>query len=1783
MKKQNNFFLLLKQGIKGIFKFRIQFIIIMILAFLSTFILSTSLSITVRLNNSYNQIVKSVPRFDYSTSLYTGRKSVNGGDTTPTFIPLNDFMNFDNVGIYDSQTEETVQVDYNFTLNSYYLQKFNDPTNHEYSFKETFLTRLFEGNSLNPQANSEFKTNFSKLTNDNRDEWAKTQKNIMTNEIILSLKAFADSSQKFSLSNPEKIEEKYLNNTMAGEMVKEPNFIDTIISAKHKYESAKTSEEKEQAWANVSLEKRDFYSYIQIVATTVVEWLKSEYEVLFLKDGGPFKGQDIENSGELFYEVVSGYKFNKEQAIRPEYIVSDENYYTLDTKLGSEFSKTNENQYLYNSIELDQEQIKQGVSIRNHFLEKKGFRGIVNQTAAKIVEKDGKKIISDASFLGNTAEFKTFKYLDQEQSILQRMDAYENFDLNDYFDDHYKAIIDNDEEEAMKDPNKEIPEKPEDIDWNNFGNQTRVSAYQYHLQQTAKVSGYKANFRKETYIFDSISQIRYRAVILNNRDNMNFTILDGRNALNRGEILLSQQYARANKIKLNDHLRIGDALYKVVGFATDTYSYFPTADPDFPVPQTKTSAIIYAYRDTIRDLTSGISSGQSERSATQSFNFFLTGTENQYKTDVNKFLALQMNVGKSLKSNYEYLNSGTSSEKIKSFFKTVKFADSNFRLSWTLQPLALRVFNIITVIASLVIAIIAIIALIICIKKTIHFNAKQIGILKAIGTNPWMIAVSYIAQSLIIAFIVIPLGWLAGVGMQIPFSSMFISYFSSPYHGFIFEGISLAISFVAFGVLAIIISLVCAFLLTNKSVMDILVVNTKWSSSKLINKLKNGVFKNSKFTLKFSLTLASSGKKPIALLVTVIAFSSILISTGLAIPSVALNAQKSYYKSVKYANAYQNKDTTLNSPLSKPAYSFWEGQDVLEADFIDDKLDMDGTGVGYGYYKTPKNYNSSTFDATPFSKYLYSSGNQTDEFKVQSSFEYLTSNPETIFNTVSDYFGNHFYTVLGQAFSIGMIDQMFAMILNSKESLNPKISDANWNDEAKLAMVRQISSSVTESIPTLIKAVMGSVSGVGPGNSESNNWKQQIIDVLMSEVPPYVKGYIQKESRLEQYSLGYNFEQFIPKKESISTELNVSSDRYNNVGITGLDKSQVAYKLDQESEERAFFDRKTIKALEKVFNSSNPQADASINDIEFNGTKVYDKATNTLTAPVITNQQSRTVYKLKKDQTLTNLETTSKVLQLAKNGIELPKQAWIYNDNDYVNSDYYTNSKIKAIDDSGETRSYADFAKTRTGVIEGEESYLNPFALDNNKFTYSKQYNQVNYGSNKLKDKASMFNDFSYNVDGELQATLIRPYYEYKNLELFIPYSQLENGAGVEMFLNGYSPGNISKHNQWYEKDVPSRNVPKAVQKAWQTEENQNEKYLLVRPFDTSYTLGDVENQGMSNLLSQPKYWFKYALTGDIPALKQGLNIKTNYINKDLIVNIKAVGNMTSYNEKIIVMDSSLANLIGNYSTARKIGIKDTTFDYSTKVPAGEIDQSTGTISDKFDRYKLRDANSKDVLNTNWWELTYMGKQALDYAPLYWHNGKYSNVEEPLGLTSGISYLSAGNTGQYALGLGGNLANNFVESMIESQKLLSTSKDLINQISVLAASIGMLLIIAVIITAALLIMLVGDIYISQYQKFMILMRALGYSNWKVQKYAFGTVTIFGLLVWILATAVTWGLIALGILGIYALGLAVPFGVSWWPPVISFVIIMSSFIGSLVVSSGKIRRGNPSELMTGFGD
>jgi len=150
--------LLLKQGIKGVFKFKIQFIIILLLSFLATFILSTSLTLSSRLDSSYNNVVNSISRFDYESSNYVisnqghGKHTSNKEDQSVT--PLLDLVS-DSSYINQIDANNNSKSYLNFILNDHYL---SDTTAYKYQnsllteiFKDEIFTNIFTKISTNGQ------------------------------------------------------------------------------------------------------------------------------------------------------------------------------------------------------------------------------------------------------------------------------------------------------------------------------------------------------------------------------------------------------------------------------------------------------------------------------------------------------------------------------------------------------------------------------------------------------------------------------------------------------------------------------------------------------------------------------------------------------------------------------------------------------------------------------------------------------------------------------------------------------------------------------------------------------------------------------------------------------------------------------------------------------------------------------------------------------------------------------------------------------------------------------------------------------------------------------------------------------------------------------------------------------------------------------------------------------------------------------------------------------------------------------------------------------------------------------------------------------------------------------------------------------------------------------------------------------------------------------------------------------------------------------------------------
>lgn len=1749
MKRITSFLLLLKQGLKGVFKFKIQFIIILLLSFLTSFILSTSLTLTSRINKTYNNIVNNVNKFDYSSTneIRTYRIDRNNSTTDRSVIALLDLVN--NSNSYYNQSSNNKNTSYlNFILN-----KKNLTSNFD---NKTILTELFE--------NKEFIELFTTI-NGKDTNWI--WENIWLWQLSLYFNKFIYHSYDQFLKNNK--DYSYLKNTVIGKYLsnsfKDKNeFLnDAKVLENLKFENIKNNfnvKEFKNTF-NKQIQNKELFSYIYISGMSLFQHI---YRNIYLPYFSDFKITNNNKIGNSFYTFLTGNKLNNiNDSQADKWIINDKNKsYLTEFELNKTTIDKNDNSVLIKTESKD--------DIKKLVLEK-GFKGNTDLVLSTIDSNN--KVQSISPIINDSSFFKLLFFNGNGTSLTNVVTVLS--DIN-------------------------FIKKDQIIGENQFDNINLFhNIWLAHLKYTAIASGYDINFRTEVFNYDSVTQIRYRLVILNDDHTTNLTILNknqGARSPSKGEALISEQFARAHKLKLGQQIIVDGALLTITGFATDTYSFFPTTDPDFPIPQSELGAILYVTRSTINDILGATSQSNTNRVSKGYLSFFLR--KRQSNASINLFNSYQMNDISKLYDSIKYQKD--QKNKVTTWLNIKDFDHSIFRFNWTIAPLAINSYKGATLIAALVVSLIAIIALVICIRKTIYFNAKQIGILKALGSSPIQISISYLAYVIVIILTSVPLGWITGLSTQSVFVKLFVNYFSIPLYSFTIEPFSLLISLLIFGLFGVIVSLLSAIIITKKQLADILAVKQNWSSSKFINRLKRTWFKKAKFTTKFSLTLASSGKKNIFLLVTVVGISTMFISAGLAIPSIAFTIKNTYYKSIKYANEYNYSKGVSNSPLTKPTINYWSGQDSLDKNILSANLNNEELF----YYKDPTAYASSSYDVNPFPKYLYKvekfNNNNNEQINKKIAWtllELIQNKDQTSANHTNgldllftEMFGNNLYNVVGNQFSIGVIDQILGLILNSKNNVvNPKDTTTKWTDEQKDLIFKELTNNFTKTGTTAISILVGDLS-----TSSSDDWKTKIFDAILKAVPPYVSAYIQKPSRKEQFSIGYNVQHYIPDHETLTTITDIKTtinQKNTDLSLTGIANNQSAFIINQKNANNLFIDYKKLLALQEVF-LEKKNTDIKLND-QF---VLYDSKTNTINVPILPNKQANAFYKLNKNPDISNISTSSKQFFInTKNGyVNIPKHAWIYDDLNFIKSKYYNSltSEQKNL-----------ISKNRTGrnsktVSDQDIRWLDPYNLDNNKFTLKLLYdndefdNDSSYDNKEwsLLNNSYMFDDFIYNNQfDDLLSSYIRPYYQYKNIQLYIPQS-LINTDHIIHFISSKKTkkelDNSSEH--WYKKDIDYNNVPKSVIKAWDIK-NTSEKFLMIRPYDLRYSLlvDNVYKSGLSNLTAKPEYWMYQATkTKNISGITTPIiqkDAKTNYQNKDLKITIKPVGTLDSYNQKLILADQGLINLVLNLSIGKKIGIKDNFYNKQTVIKAGE---SYNNIISRFDRYDYNQIinyidKTKNTKEFN--DLLFSSNKAFDKAQFLWHNAKYSNIEEALDLTSGISFIpDTAYNGFYILnGHGASSASGDDDmiSNIKNQNLLATSKTLINQITFIAISIGMLLIITVIITSALLVMLISDIYVTQYQQFMILMKALGYSNYKISKYAFGTAIVFSLIMWAISTLATWILITLIIQIITSLGFAIPYGFAFWTLIVSFIIIGISFIGSLIVSSNKIRTQKPASLLT----
>jgi len=138
------------------------------------------------------------------------------------------------------------------------------------------------------------------------------------------------------------------------------------------------------------------------------------------------------------------------------------------------------------------------------------------------------------------------------------------------------------------------------------------------------------------------------------------------------------------------------------------------------------------------------------------------------------------------------------------------------------------------------------------------------------------------------------------------------------------------------------------------------------------------------------------------------------------------------------------------------------------------------------------------------------------------------------------------------------------------------------------------------------------------------------MNVIYKAIPSYVKAYVQRSvSRQDQYAISYQNDLYAPGIDTYTTLVNGQASG-KNIILTGLDEVQNGVVIAQSTKEKAYLPQ-VIK--QQVYDVLANKGGA---DIKYKNVQIYNKATNTLTLPMVINNQAAASYGLTNTKTLTN-------------------------------------------------------------------------------------------------------------------------------------------------------------------------------------------------------------------------------------------------------------------------------------------------------------------------------------------------------------------------------------------------------------------------------------------------------------------------------------------------------------------------------------------------------------------
>lgn len=1082
---------------------------------------------------------------------------------------------------------------------------------------------------------------------------------------------------------------------------------------------------------------------------------------------------------------------------------------------------------------------------------------------------------------------------------------------------------------------------------------------------------------------------------------------------------------------------------------------------------------------------------------------------------------------------------------------------------------------------------------------------KKIAILISIGYKPIEISISYVWYAIVISLVSVPLGWIIGTVLQLPIERLFQDFFTIDAKQLVFSWEALAITFVLMGVvIGLFLTMLIAWRKMSKPYTELMNENKVPNTNRLFNFIKNKVFGTKGFKRRFAFDVAAGASKSLLLMSALIAISSLMISNLIFIPSVALTTKTKYNENVKYKNEFKFNDPITNDPLASRNINYWEGA----GNNIDNMIDINyeiGKSKDTRIINNYNGYKSISSNSSFMPELLYSSTNQAGEEKqfIRTAYEDMVNDPSEMLSILLGSFMYNLHNQNGKSLSIGMFDQFITESLNEDNGLSMK---------AKAKSADRLTKIIGGTLPTILKMV-------NFPNMEFNggsDWKESLLRSFTTKAPSYIKEYIGVKERQSAINFGFNTVNVVPGKDSLGTALKLNSDN-GNLDVVGVDRNQSAFEIPDNAFNDIYGSDKDIHDIYKYLNGET-------NEVPNN--QYFDSATQTLTIPMIINQQEKIVNKMKVGKEIKNVNTSSnKYVINTLNGdtdFVVPNTAWKYDDTDFVLSDYYNSN----FSQNGTGANLFDYTTDSNEKIK--HFYKNAYAIDQNKVSYKNQYTHVVVGNKddfyesldpnaveyqgedfsikhdyenksavKLKENTYMFGDFVYDYDDNgktvAKASYVRPYYNYRNFKLFVPTSTITKSTKdsdqykADLYKFVLNNGSLSTDNNrlvnsgWITDvsdpssvaTVKKDNIPTDTIAAYEAAGKTDlDEWVVIRPYDIDpLTNRRGHEQYLSKVSSDntSHYWLKNMLgreDKDVMGMSSQTVSSNNQINKlanNLNVKFKVVGVMDTYNGVGMITNSDLLNLLISVENN-----KQTVFDNS------RLDkyQKSSRTDEGIKLYGKKEFKALKLDADEWWKDAYVTtsgsaanrkNQVNSSIVNRYSNSIYSNVVEPLQITTGVSMQTEGNSATYAIH---DDLNTYGISIGET-KLLQEQKEVIDQLFKIAMFIALIFITIILIIVVIVILISSDIYLSKLRTFIVSLKAFGYSKREIWGLVFGV--SFGLV--ILATLfgflLSWATVSGVIAAIISMGMAVPFVVSPWVPLITFFLLVPIWaIGSLIISN-----------------